>query len=97
MAIAEKPSVAFAKDNLSVTRKEKDCYFSVFGQYLLPLSTFDILAEFINQEDDPSIEIDLTATLHTFAQTENLYGMILNGEMYDIGTPESFRNTITHY
>ena len=94
--ITEKPSVAYALDNLGVgSPKMPKKYYSVFGQYILTPEVFNQLKENIeNGVVSSRGEIELTTALEQVRKKYGLIGVQLDGEMYDMGIPSEYRQTI---
>jgi len=96
----EKPSVEYAEDFLGVTGKDKiKSYFSVFGQYILTPEVFSELEKNImnNTPAENNGEFGLTAALASLMDKCGLSGVVLDGEMFDIGNTESYMNTIKQF
>ena len=94
--ISEKPSMAYAIDNLGVgSPKMPKKYYSVFGQYILTPEVFNQLKENIeNGVVSSRGEIELTTALEQVRKEYGLMGVQLDGKMYDIGVPSEYRQTI---
>jgi len=94
----EKPSTDYAQQYLSVdTKKNKRNYFSVFGQYILTANVFDILENMIIDNVAKNAEIQLTGALSKLIDADGLFGYCVDGEMFDIGIPSAFKNTMLNY
>lgn len=93
----EKPSVEYAREYLSVKKNGKKCYFSMFGQYILKPDVFNILAQNIKANANCQEEVGITDALNIVAQKDVLIGVVLNGEMYDIGNPDEYVNSIVNF
>ena len=98
--ITEKPSVAYAEEHLGVMSdfgKTKK-YFNVFGQYILTPEIFAQLKENIdNNLVSKHGEIELTTALEQVREKTGMMGIRIDGEMFDIGIPQGFRNTISQF
>ena len=95
----EKPSVEYAEDYLGVEGKNKEkSYFSVFGQYIITPEVFIELEDNIinNRILEKNGEFGLTNVLASLIDTYGLSGVLLNGEMFDIGNAEAFKNAVLH-
>lgn len=95
----EKPKSSYAEEKLAVkTKAGEKRYYSVFGQYVLTPEVFEQLKKNV---DDGVVgeggEIELTAALEQVRRRYGLIGVQLDGEMYDMGNPEAFLNTIANY
>jgi len=93
----EKPDLSFAKKHLFVLNGEKKPeYYSVFGQYIITTELFNILGNEIINKQNNKTEIDMTSSLKQFIG-KGLTGVVLNGTMYDIGNPLSYRTSFINY
>ncbi|MCL2208536.1 MAG: sugar phosphate nucleotidyltransferase [Treponema sp.] len=96
----EKPSVEYAEDFLGIEclQKEKK-YYSVFGQYILTPEVFTELGTNIKtgQNTEKNGEIGLTAALSGLIDKDGLYGVVINGQMFDIGNSKSYFNALKNY
>jgi len=93
----EKPGVEHAEKFLGVTGKDKvKSYFSVFGQYILTPEVFAELEENItnNKSLENNGEFGLTAALSSLIDKCGLSGVVLNGDMFDIGNTQTYENAI---
>lgn len=94
----EKPTIAFAEENLGVKTKDGDRkYFSVFGQYILTPEVYAQLRKDIDESGKSSKEIELTSAIDAVRRTSGLVGAVLDGTMYDMGKPDAFRECIAEY
>jgi len=100
----EKPTVEYAKDFLGVKGVNgKDSYYSVFGQYVLTPEVFVALKENISAATEKSGEFGLTGVLASFIDSSansggcGLYGVVLDGRMFDTGNAEAYRDTMREF
>lgn len=94
----EKPKVSYAEENLPVKmRNGEQRYYSVFGQYILTPEVYQQLKEDIARATDESKEIELTSALERVREKYGMYGVQVDGEMYDMGKPDAFQYCVTHY
>lgn len=94
----EKPSREHAQDFLNTPRKDAEGgYYGVFGQYILTPDVFRQLEEDIQNDVTLNGEIQLTHALEQVGKKVGLTGLLLNGEMFDIGNAEAYRNTVKTY
>jgi UTP-glucose-1-phosphate uridylyltransferase/mevalonate kinase len=95
MRFTEKPEQSYAEKHLSMPgingNKE---YYAVFGQYILPPEIFDVIRIFLSDERNNLAEVDMTGALSAFIG-KGLMGVVLDGTMYDMGNPESYRKTFS--
>lgn len=91
----EKPSKEQAENELAVGG---EC-FATFGQYILTDEIFQYLEqEIAKQEQDPdSGEVDITKALMRLAEKEELIGVDVDGESFDIGIPEMYDRAFVNY
>ncbi len=79
----EKPSYAQAPSNLGI-----------LGRYLLPPEILPILNEL---REGVLGEIQLTDAVDILASKNPGHGLLVNGEIFDIGTPEGFREANSYF
>ena len=99
--ITEKPSSAYAEENLgvsSLTVKGAKSYYCAFGSYILTKEVFAQLKDNItNNVLNAKVEVELTTALEQVRQQNGLLGVILDGKMFDIGVPNEYRNTMYNF
>lgn len=96
--IREKPTVEYAADYLSVeTRKAKENYYAVFGQYILTEEVFEALKESIDSNQLEGGEIQLTSALEAVRSRTGMLGYVVAGKSYDVGLPEKYVETMLSY
>lgn len=97
--ITEKPTVAYAEEQLGVfDKKGKKHYYSVFGQYILTSEVFKQLKENIEAKDfNDKKEIELTTALEQVREKNGMIGVKLDGEMFDMGIPKTLKNTMYNF
>lgn len=97
--MVEKPTNEYAEEYLGVpdTRGERK-YYATFGQYVITPDVFEELEQEIS-EDKPSEgrEFGLTAALDQAAKRNGIFGFVPDGQSYDIGLPETYRETICRF
>ncbi len=97
--ICEKPTVAYAEEHLGVeTASQGKKYYHVFGQYILTQEVFAQLARNISDGllSDRG-EVELTTALEQVREKSGMMAVRLDGEMFDMGLPEEFRNTLANF
>jgi UTP-glucose-1-phosphate uridylyltransferase/mevalonate kinase len=92
--IAEKPTVNYARANLRVPGLHEREYLAVFGQYILKPRLFDYLEENIANDLRQGGEFELTSVLNRLRQEDGFLGLVMDGQCYDIGLPESYLRTV---
>lgn len=97
-AFCEKPKASYAEEYLAVRTKDgENKYFSVFGQYILTPEVFEQLENNINNAQSDSKEIELTSALEQIREKIGMYGIKLQGRMFDMGNANSYRYTICKF
>ena len=92
--IVEKPAVQFAQDHLTVPGMPTDKALTMFGQYIISPKVFDYLGESIAQNVRHGGMIGFTPALEKLKEEEGLLGLVVDGQRYDIGTPDSYFKTL---
>lgn len=97
--VLEKPSVESARDFMSVPgRGRSENYYAAFGAYIITPEVYDRLEDAIkNKFVNKKGEIELTDVLAKINASGQLYAFVPDGESYDIGTVEAYRDTIIRY
>lgn len=94
----EKPKVSYAEENLAVKmRTGEHRYYSVFGQYILTPEVYQQLKQDVFNAKEDDKEIELTSALDKVRAQYGMYGVQVDGEMFDMGKPDAFRNCITNF
>lgn len=94
----EKPKVSFAEENLAVKmRNGEHRYYSVFGQYILTPEVYQQLKSDVANAKQDGKEIELTSALDKVRAQYGMYGVQVDGEMFDMGKPDAFLNCITNF
>lgn len=90
--IEEKPDNEYARNNLMLDYKGKKSAFAFFGQYIIDN---DILRKMSMTEDNE--EIGFSEFLNEYAQRQDMYGIVIQGESYDLGNPKDFYSSFIEY
>ncbi|NQT93539.1 MAG: GHMP kinase, partial [Lentisphaerae bacterium] len=93
----EKPDAEYAATHLHVEGMGDDEFLSVFGLYVLKPAIFDYLAEHIAHNVREGGEFQLTSCLDRLRQEDGFTGYVVKGSRFDIGLPESYRQTIIDF
>ncbi|TFH15153.1 MAG: GHMP kinase [Lentisphaerales bacterium] len=93
----EKPDLEYARKHLHVDGMPEDVFLSVFGQYVLKPSLFEYLHEHISHNIREQGEFQLTSCLDRLRQEDGFAGYVVDGKRFDIGLPESYRQTIVDF
>lgn len=91
---AEKPTVDYARNNLQVHGLPEGTYLTVFGQYIIQPKLFDFLEEDISNNVRERGEFQLTSALDRLRQQDGFLGLMIDGQRYDFGLPESYVETL---
>jgi len=94
---AEKPQVDYAREHLTMEGVKEGHYLSIFGQYILTSRIFQLLEENISRNMREGGEFQLTSCLDKLRQEEGFVGCRVKGRRFDIGHPETYRQTIIDY
>jgi len=91
---AEKPTVDYARNSLQVRGLPEGTYLTVFGQYIIQPKLFDFLEEDISNNVRERGEFQLTSALDRLRQQDGFLGLMIDGQRYDFGLPESYVETL---
>ena len=97
--MVEKPTDDYAREYLGVkdARGEKR-YYATFGQYVLTSEVFEELEKQISSgTPTEGKEYGLTEALDTVRQRSGLFGFVPKGKSFDIGLPDTYRQTMWAY
>jgi UTP-glucose-1-phosphate uridylyltransferase/mevalonate kinase len=92
--MVEKPTVDYARHNLSVPGLPEGEYLTFFGQYIIKPLIFKYLEEHIRNNVRERGEFQLTSALDRLRQEDGFLGLIIDGQRFDIGLPESYLETL---
>lgn len=94
----EKPKVSFAEENLAVKmRNGEHRYYSVFGQYILTPEVYQQLKSDVANALQDGKEIELTSALDKVRAQYGMYGVQVDGEMFDMGKADELRKTSFYF
>jgi UTP-glucose-1-phosphate uridylyltransferase/mevalonate kinase len=94
---AEKPTIDYARANLRVRGIAEGAYLTVFGQYVIQPKLFGFLQEHIANNVRDRGEFQLTSALDRLRQEDGFLGLMMDGQRYDLGLPESYLETLRAY
>jgi UTP-glucose-1-phosphate uridylyltransferase/mevalonate kinase len=94
---AEKPTIDYARNNLMVPGLPENEYLTVFGQYIIKPQIFDYLDEHITNNVRERGEFQLTSALDRLRKEDGFYGLIIDGQRFDIGLPEFYLATLSSF
>lgn len=92
--MVEKPTVDYARHNLNVPGLPEGEYLTFFGQYIIKPLIFKHLEEHIRNNVRERGEFQLTSALDRLRQEDGFLGLIIDGQRFDIGLPESYLETL---
>ena len=98
--MVEKPTDDYAEEYLGVKNaRSEQRYYATFGQYVLTSEVFDELERQITLVGRPSEgeEYGLTAALDAVRKKAGMYAFLPDGESFDIGLPDAYRETMWRY
>jgi UTP--glucose-1-phosphate uridylyltransferase len=90
-ALVEKPTVEYAKTSLGVEGKQLAVFL-----YVLTPDVYGSLNQ-MQQEGVEASEFQLTPALDEVIKSKGAYGVVIDGQRYDIGLPEKYRETVASY
>ncbi len=90
----EKPDVDYARKHLRVDGLPDGEYLTLLGHYVIKPDVFDVLEEHIEHNLRQRGEFQLTSALDRVRQTDGLLGLLVQGQRFDIGDPESYLATL---
>lgn len=93
----EKPAVDYARANLRVPSLPEDEYLAFFGQYIIKPRVFDYLEEHIANDVRERGEFQLTSALDRLREEDGFLGLVMDGQCYDVGLPESYLKTMQRF
>jgi UTP-glucose-1-phosphate uridylyltransferase/mevalonate kinase len=94
--LAEKPSINHARAHLRVPGLPEGEYLTIFGPYLLKPQVFDYLQEQIAGNQRERGEFQLTTALERLQREDGFLGLVVDGQGYDIGLPDSYLHALQH-
>lgn len=89
--IVEKPDPKYARQNLMMEHNGEKCVFAFFGQYIIDN---DILRRMSMSGDE---EIGFSEFLNEYAQRQDVYALIIDGESFDLGNPKDYYFSFIEY
>lgn len=97
--MVEKPTDDYAEEYLGVAdNKGVKKYYATFGQYVLTTEVYEELEYEISRgECTEGKEYGLTAALDRVREKYGMYAFVPNGKSYDIGLPETYRETMWEF
>jgi len=93
----EKPDAEYARKHLRIDGMGDDVFLTIFGQYILSPKIFEYLEENIRLNIREMGEFQLTSCLDRLRREDGFVGYIVDGQRFDIGTPEAYCNTVSDF
>ena len=90
--IVEKPTTEFARENLMIEYKGNRNVFAFFGQYIIDN---DILRKMSMAGSEE--EIGVSEFLNEYAQRQDMYAVVIQGESFDLGNPKDYYASFIEY
>ncbi|GFE70163.1 sugar phosphate nucleotidyltransferase [Chroococcus sp. FPU101] len=95
--LVEKPTIDYARSHLHLPDMNKNEYLAVFGMYVLESQIFDYLEDEIKNNQRLKGEFQLTTALDQLCQAQGMLGYMVQGQYFDIGMPEFYRQTVIDF
>jgi UTP-glucose-1-phosphate uridylyltransferase/mevalonate kinase len=92
--IVEKPTAGYASTRLRVPGLPEREYLTVFGLYALEPQIFGYLGRHITGDTRALGEFQLTTALDELREEDGFLGLVIEGQSYDIGLPNSYVQTL---
>lgn len=91
--MVEKPDETYARAHLVTAGLPENFFLTFFGIYLFTPGIFDVLKDHIDRDVRSRGEIQLTTAQHELMRAEGAYGLEIEGEKLDMGTPLGYVQT----
>ena len=91
-SLTEKPSAEFAAKHLGLSGDQ----YAVF-MYVLTPEVFKALGDEFKDGKTEFGEYQLTPSLDSVAGSHGAYGLVINGERFDVGIPGKYRETVANF
>lgn len=95
--MGEKPSPATARRTLRIPGLPDGEYLAFFGQYLLNPDIFTHLERLVQTHRPGRGEIQLTQALQSLLAEQDFLGLVVDGECFDLGLPETYLDTVLRF
>jgi len=96
--MVEKPTKERAEKELRTKMADgREAYLTVLGNYVLTPAVFECLEKNILEQKMTKGEIQLTDALDEVREQYGMRGCHINGRVYDLGNPASYRETVAEY
>lgn len=91
--VAEKPTISFARQHLTIPGLTPDHYLAFFGSYVFTPTIFTILQEHIRDNVRENGEIQLATAQAELIRREGAIALEISGRRLDMGTPLGYLET----
>ena len=95
--IYEKPTLEYARNNLTVPKMAQDKFLGIFGMYVLESKIFNLLGDEIANDRRYKGEFQLTTCLEKLRIQYSAIAYLVKGKYYDTGMPLFYRQTMIDY
>lgn len=95
--IYEKPTLEYARNNLTVPGMAQDKFLGIFGMYVLESCIFELLGDEIKNNQRYKGEFQLTTCLEKLRLQYSASAYLVKGKYYDTGMPLFYRQTMIDY
>ncbi len=96
-AVVEKPDINLARDRLRVEGLPKDTFYCWFGLHAMTPDIFDCLARMDRDGAAEGGELQLTGAQAMLSAQRTTYGLEINGEHFDTGSPRGYVDAVTAF
>ncbi len=94
---AEKPTIDYAREYLRCEELGPGEYYTIFGQYVLNASIFEVLEEMVRTDRREGGEFQLTTALDEIRRREGFLAYETQGRRYDTGHPEGYIEAVNAF
>lgn len=95
--LVEKPNLDYARSHLHTMKMKDNEFLAIFGMYILETQIFDYLEQEITHNLRYKGEFQLTTCLEKLRQDQGMIGYQIQGEYFDTGMPQFYRQTMIDY
>ncbi|MBR6060064.1 MAG: NTP transferase domain-containing protein [Victivallales bacterium] len=94
---AEKPTLEYARQHLTLENYPQDQFLCVYGQYVLTPELFEILGRQIENNVRQKGEFQLTTALDELRATSGMFGYLVDGKHLDTGQPMEYLQSLNSF
>merc|ERR1719510_2585628 len=95
--IVEKPTIRYARKNLTTQSLNANSYLTCSGIYVLANRIMDLLGTDISNDSKSKGRFELTTGLEQLRREAGLKGLMVDGSRLDIGHPETYCETLAKF